>query len=302
MERPPVKTVVNSAQVAHLWANQSQPEARNAKGSLYFRGDTIYSYGSHFPIARHVTARGGRAVVLVTTKSYSVTTSGHTSSVRSAASHLPQCSVADVTQKPNRATLRGYRMRLAWSARNLAAMRSPSEWSIQCHVSIVREANQFAEFFGFKTRFVAPTDAELAALRVRVKAESVRKAAATRKRNEEQAKLDALTLADWLAGAMGEGAITAALRNGPVHLRLRGECVQTTKGASVPVAEAERCFRFAVARREKGWHRNGEQFAVGQFQLDAVNAEGIVAGCHRIGWAEIERFAAVMGWAKGGAQ
>ena len=44
--------------------------------NFYFDGDTIYSYGSHFPIARHVETKRGRAV-LFTTRDYSVTTSGH---------------------------------------------------------------------------------------------------------------------------------------------------------------------------------------------------------------------------------
>lgn len=63
--------------VAHLWAHQAQDSARiGGRGNFYFEGDTIYSYGSHFPIARHVETKRGRAV-LFTTRDYSVTTSGH---------------------------------------------------------------------------------------------------------------------------------------------------------------------------------------------------------------------------------
>jgi len=51
---------------------------------LYFDGETIYSYGSHFPIACHVTDKHGKPAILFTTRSYSVTTSGHVSAVRSA--------------------------------------------------------------------------------------------------------------------------------------------------------------------------------------------------------------------------
>jgi hypothetical protein len=64
--------------VAHLWAHQSQDSARTANGNFFFTGDTIYSYGHHFPIARHV---GG--VVLFTTRGYSVTTAGHKGHVES---------------------------------------------------------------------------------------------------------------------------------------------------------------------------------------------------------------------------
>jgi hypothetical protein len=66
--------------VAHLWAHQTQDSARNPHGNFYFEGDTIYSYGSHFPIARHVDAH----TIFFTTRGYSNTTSGHISCVRSA--------------------------------------------------------------------------------------------------------------------------------------------------------------------------------------------------------------------------
>lgn len=72
----------------------------------------------------------------------------------------------------------------------------------------------------------------------------------------------------------------------------------TSHGARVPLAEAHRTYRFALICKAKGWHRNGETHAIGPYQLDAVNEQGVVAGCHRVTWAEIERFAAAQGWAK----
>ena len=45
--------------VAHLWAHRAQ-ESAPQRGNFYFDGDTIYSYGSHFPIARHVKHKGAR--------------------------------------------------------------------------------------------------------------------------------------------------------------------------------------------------------------------------------------------------
>jgi hypothetical protein len=42
--------------VAHLWAHQSQDSARNG-GNFYFEGDTLYSYGAHFPLPGTSSAR-----------------------------------------------------------------------------------------------------------------------------------------------------------------------------------------------------------------------------------------------------
>jgi hypothetical protein len=68
--------------IAHLWASQQQEDARTPHNNFYFNGATIYSYGSHFPIAHHVTGKPN--VVLFTTQGYSVTTSKHISIVRRA--------------------------------------------------------------------------------------------------------------------------------------------------------------------------------------------------------------------------
>jgi hypothetical protein len=83
-----MKKVLSPDMVAHAWANQTQTEARNAGNTLYFYGDKIYSYGSHFCIAKHVTNDQGERATLFTTRGYSVSTSKHISIVRNASNHL----------------------------------------------------------------------------------------------------------------------------------------------------------------------------------------------------------------------
>ncbi len=77
-----MKHVFETSQVAHIWAHQSQNEGRNAGNNFYFKGQTIYSYGSHFPIATIVGHD-----VLLTMRTYSNTTSGHVWNVKGAISH-----------------------------------------------------------------------------------------------------------------------------------------------------------------------------------------------------------------------
>src|SRR5260370_7685600 len=67
------KHVFDTGEIPHLWAHRTQDEARNRQGNLYFTGDTIYSYGSHFPVARHVTNPAGERGALFTTPTYTVT-------------------------------------------------------------------------------------------------------------------------------------------------------------------------------------------------------------------------------------
>ena len=73
--------VFPNREIPHLWAHQTQDEARNGTGSFYFRGATIYSYGSHFPIATHVKGSQGQPGILFTSAKNSVTTSQHMSMV-----------------------------------------------------------------------------------------------------------------------------------------------------------------------------------------------------------------------------
>lgn len=80
-----MKHVVSKSDVAHLWANQSQDNARNAGGNFYFDGRTIYSYGRHFSIA--TISEKDSNTVYFTTRTYSNTTAKHIGVTRYACSH-----------------------------------------------------------------------------------------------------------------------------------------------------------------------------------------------------------------------
>ena len=82
-----MKNVFSNSDLAHAYANQSQQSGRNSNGSFYFNGKTIYSYGSHFPIAKIVTNEHGNEVMLFTFRTYSNTTAKQISIVRSATRH-----------------------------------------------------------------------------------------------------------------------------------------------------------------------------------------------------------------------
>lgn len=70
---------------------------RGTRGfNVFFDGDTIYSYGRHFPIARFAFANGVR-YVLFTSEGYSVSTAKHKTLVRRALHRLaPDTEVFDV--------------------------------------------------------------------------------------------------------------------------------------------------------------------------------------------------------------
>jgi len=79
--------MVSNDDVARAFANGSSLTA----GNMYTDGNVVYSYGAHWPIA----ARTDKGIVLNTDK-YGVTTSCHTSCVRSAVNDYIEVSLAEI--------------------------------------------------------------------------------------------------------------------------------------------------------------------------------------------------------------
>lgn len=286
--------------VCHVWAHQLQSDARY--GNIFFSGDTIYSYGSHFPIARHHKTKDGRPCILFTTRGYSSSTSCHMGQVSEAIPpNVAVFHVSDVSAKPNIKQLTEYADRIANTS--LAATRAKSRQSelISQLRGLVNEGNAFAEAFGFKTRFDMPANLdEMTKLAAERDAQRKRESAAQqraekRKQDKERAK----KLADITAWQNGGKGHCPSL-GGMAYLRLSadGKLVETSRSAIIPVKHVNRVatliLRKAIAGKE--WKSNGEVIRVGEYQLDCIKADGTVrVGCHDFARSEIERFAAVLG-------
>lgn len=97
-----MRRVVPADKVVDLWVGQTQSDARNAQGNIYFNGDTIYSYGSHFPMGVMRTYQG-RPFAIVTNRTYGRTTAKHVIAVRGALSRagVEYLSVSDIKSLSN---------------------------------------------------------------------------------------------------------------------------------------------------------------------------------------------------------
>lgn len=284
------KQVHNSAMVAHLWANRSQDSARTSNGNLFFRGDTIYSYGSHFPIARWVSHKG-RSFVLFTSQRYSVTTSAHCSEVRNAIPPgVKVFTVESVCGKGHKDNVAGYRFRILQDAKTAKRSRLYGEEYAARLRELVSEANEYAELFCLKTRFAVPSESEPAAVEAKgreaAKRDKARREAVARKRRQELAEL----AAEWIRGERD----TMPNDYPEILLRVKGSRLQTSRGAVVELDSAKKLL--PLVRSGRDWHRNGETIRVGDFELDAIDTAGNVQiGCHAIKRSEIERVAAALG-------
>jgi hypothetical protein len=160
----------NASELAHVWAHEGATYGNRSDRRMYFEQDheaygrrvervsTIYSYGSHFPIASLYHVKGA-PVVLFTLQDYSVSTSKHKSEVRSAISHLPVHYV-EHPREPQNAQASFKRA----IEKALEHARSPRVRNISFDLRTIRKTvehgNAFAKQFGFKWRLKMPRDWE----------------------------------------------------------------------------------------------------------------------------------------------
>jgi hypothetical protein len=292
------KHVFDTGEIPHLWAHRTQDEARNRQGNLYFTGDTIYSYGSHFPIARHVETKRGNAILL-TTKSYSVTTSGHVSAAWSAIPagmdvfHVPD--VAEHGSTTHKDNLTDYVKRIDMLV--VASARARSSWSKEsAHndaLALAAEATRYANFFGLKLPKLPNVPAldsdELRAIKAREGIRAREKAEQTKRERAEAIVRQQELITKWRAGQY-----SGCLYDVPAMLRIVGDEVETSRGARFPIAHAKSGLAFVRKVRESGqpYVRNGHTLQLGPYALDRIEPDGTVkAGCHVVSWEEIERIA-----------
>jgi hypothetical protein len=312
------RQVFPTDEIPHLWAHKSQESARNPGGNLFFEGASIYSYGRHFEIARHVDRVEGvntYSCILLTTRGYSVTTASHISLVRRAISHLKVFSVEvfSTTDLAHEANVADYRSRVQALAEKSKRARSNKSNLALAAQALAAEANSYISFFGLNYDPLGTDIEELIA-------QAHRDAIATAERVQREAKeLEQKYLPCieyWKtcgrAGGPVEDSYWFPQAKLPCYLRLVKNHdatspdqflqIHTSWGATIPVEHGQRAYKIITRLRFHGqeFHANGKKIAVGHYQIESVDIHGnIKAGCHYITWDEIEDLAQRLGWEKG---
>lgn len=299
--------------VAHAWANKTKPRLKGT--NMYFEGDTIYSYGDHFPVARHVCTDRNDNVVLFTTREYSVTTSAHKSTIGRACSHLetfrvPFVNAGTFTNK-HEMNLRDYNERTReLISKAKKAIKYGSSYLDQLD-NLHEQARRYAKLFLGSVRKAGNlnlliTKEERDAIIERSDRHRAQREERERQRAEAAEKRAAELVPQWLRHeirSLPRGIGKVYLRCSLAGMENNSATVQTSHGATVPYGEAKVTYKFAMRYRKSGYSHcchlgsNGDLHSVGGFEMLAVNEYGIVIGCHRIAWEEIDRFAKSQGWA-----
>lgn len=292
--------MVSHDRVAHRWAQRPAAPKDHARGhSMFFEGDTIYSYGSHFPIARWAFPPKSSPVVLFTSRSYSVTTAKHKSKVHHALGYGSVFTVPNVranSKTEHRDNVRALLQESAEALRKSKRARAHKARHLQESAELLDTARRYARLFRTGQR-IPKTSAKIA--------EEIEAARALQRKREAGALVkararDAEAFERWRAGdpdarcphSYGTDRGYALMR---VVERADGPIVQTSLGAEVPVDHVHRALPIvrAIKARGESRHRNGDTIRVGHFHLDAIDGAtgAVTAGCHRFTWAEVERLA-----------
>lgn len=280
-----MRSVFTSSEIAHIWAHQKAPHGR-APSAVSFDGPSLRSYSTTIAIL------AGDAVWL-NSKRYSNTTSKHQGAVCSATSHFahrffvpfephsePAHNVRELLNHALDAKIGAEEMAEKYPRRKSQV----AAYNANC-MTLIDTAQRANDHFG------TGIDCSLAGLdELKKRHEQAQKAAqaAEEKRRKAQERKARENLKRWLAG--DESVNEYNLPTGQTFLRTKGDVVETSKGITIPIQEARDGIAFVFSKRAEGWHRNGETYPIAGYQLDSVNVEGVVAGCHRLTWKELERF------------
>lgn len=306
-----MKQVHDIKTVSHLWANKQQDYARNSFKNFYFDGDTIYSYGSHFPIAKHF-----KDVVLFTLRSYSNTTAKHISYVRSAASHLTKVYCKDVVA----ASFGNHSDNVKYWLDNInrIAQSLPKAKKPEKYFSLIEfeksQLNAYLCYFGIKlnatqlksisfTNVAEFKDAVIAAQKEQAKADEA-KLKAGKKVFEARNNAWHNNIANFEHGFTAKQKEAGNFyfqsiggwNSNTTMLRFNGTEIETSKGIKMPVDVAKRYYSFYKRIVKAGGCNGNCNYKMLDYTVASANESGLVIGCHNIDVKEINAIALKMNW------
>jgi hypothetical protein len=289
-----MKTVYSKSQdVIHLFANLTDDErfTRSARCSnVFFKNGVLYSYGTHFVLARYVQTKKG-LIVLVNTDSYSVTTSKHKSQVQGALSHLNTIYVPGAESSPDYvfdAFTREARPHLE----KLVNARKPELYISELN-RLLFSAAKYAQVMGVKVR------RDLQSL-LTVK-DAAKYAEAIKKQQATELKKQKTNFAKGLKQWRDFEPVTVSARcpDRFSYLRYNAEAkrIETSQHVELPLTYAKQFWQMIEYGRRTGDFETLIGFRVlDRFAVRSFNSKTIEIGCHKLALSEIDAIAKQMQW------
>lgn len=286
-----LKRVFSSAdQVLHLWANQSQSDARCK--NVFFQGDSVWSYGYHYKLGKLHSVKG-KTVALINSERYSATTAKHQSYARQAVNHLfwlessdvesIDTAIAETQDKLINSLFDVFNQRSFYGGDDL------SYFLTEFTVKEVKRFNKICDLIGKKALKIDIPSDYFELVRAHVAQCLEREAAsktpeALEKKRLEREKRETKVrekLAEKIHAWERGGPLVAELRDlSPQLIRANDLYVETTRGAQVPVKDALELFGKLL----NGTAKPNEE--IGSFRFTSKHGDEVRVGCHVISFEQ----------------
>jgi hypothetical protein len=287
-----MKKVLNADNVAHTWAYQSQQEAYTPNRSFYFYGPTIYSYGSHFPIAKHAINNKGETAILFTTRGYSNTTSKHISKVRQSIPNRESIIYCNNPENTSNDNILYWNREIDCIYRALAKAKKPEKYLLElsqlkhqlekyCSFMLV----EIPETISLKLQITSKAEIiEIVQKEQAIKAEQEAKKA---KEQEQETKKQLKKFRNFER---------FSFYNGYAYLRYNEatQRIETSQRVEIPVNLAKvfyRAIKTALINIDNPTSQMLENLKILDYTVKTLKKDFIVIGCHTIEMKEINKIA-----------
>jgi hypothetical protein len=270
-----MKVVVSNSDVAHLFANQTQSHARNSNGSLYFYNENIYSYGTHFCIAKFVDSY----TLLFTLDTYGNTTAKQKLIVANATSHINKIYCFNPTGSHD--SNFGYWLELSEGILSKLDRANKPEKYISELNHIKLQVYKYATYFNILVptllvNALSVTQKNSVVAYMESRAEIIAKE--LKEKQQKAAKEFKKKLTEW------RNFKTSRLHSrvlGKDYIRVNKDNFETSQGVKIPIEVGKRFYNNLSNVQP------GDKFL--DFTIKAIDKKQLVIGCHNIDITEINK-------------
>lgn len=293
-----MKVLRNNDQVCHVWAQQtvdSELEGKNPSGSIFFEGPELYSYGYHYLMGKIHLDSNGKRFALINSGGYSVTTKKQTSrhvipAVRGLMNSYSVTSPDDIEQ-----SLTDWESDLIERTFDTFLSRlRPSGYMVELIRSDYANYNELCQRTGHGDKTL-PWDSDFEAFlmehveemdyreSLRHTPEAIAKREKERQKREARKEAKALEAQREAIERFFKGEIYIVRGLFPQLIRVNGHLIETSGGASVPLAHG----LLGLRKLDAGHDITGMR--LGHFTVDSVDLENdrIKIGCHTLRLSQV---------------
>jgi hypothetical protein len=288
-----MKNLKSIDETIHAFFNKVYESGKS--GNVYFENNTLYSYGRHFELAKFIEFEG-KEYLFINTMRYSNTTAKHQSKIRS---YINESLVAKVFYfdfwnnnfNLSDIYLKTIIERIINKAKNSFSKQLKARentWNYAQGLQLLNTArnlnNIFYKVIGMnESILIANSFYEIEPLKNQAEQKSIliNETRPQREKEKEKRRIEKAKekLNNWL-----KGENIRDLYNLPIHLRLKNNVIETTKGAIIPLFDG-----LQLLKKIKN-SENVHGLKVGNYIVNGFSNDVLQVGCHKISLEQINLF------------